>query len=115
MPLSICCWPQESDPNGIAPVSSPSQKSAIHSCRVRGMRAPNARIMAQQMGAAISARNAATVSGGTSATAMLRNRKVLPRSTAVVSRRLQSAAFIARFMVSAFPQAAPYYLHFASK
>ena len=115
MPLSICCWPHASVPKGIAPVSNPSQKSAIHPCRVRGRRAPNARITAQQMGAAINVRAAATVSGGISATAMVRNRKVLPRSSAAASRRPQSAAFIGRFMVSVSSKETPYCLRIASK
>jgi len=107
MPLSICCWPQAIVLKGIAPVSSPSQNSAIHPWRVRGRRTPKARIRPQQMGAAIRVRSAAEVSGEISLMAILTNRNIPPRSSAVVISRPQSARVIARFMAVskvAYPQ-----------
>jgi len=99
MPLSICCCPQEIVPKGIAAVRRPSQKSAIHPWRVSGRCAPKARIRPQQMGAAISVRNAAVVNGEISLMVIFRNRNVLPRSSAAAKSRLQSTSVIARVMV----------------
>ena len=99
IPLSICCWPQEIALKGIAPVRSPSQKSANHPWRVSGRCAPKARIRPQQMGAAISVRSAAEVNGVISLMAIFRNRNVLPRSSAAAKSRHQSASVIERFMV----------------